>query len=74
MWHAALIVLLVAYLPGAVLFRCPLARRALRAGLPAEERLFWAVVISVALSTSTALLLAAAGSYSIERLLWLNGL
>ncbi|MYH30046.1 MAG: hypothetical protein F4018_19365 [Acidobacteria bacterium] len=74
MWRAALIVLLVAYLPGAVLFRCPLSRRALRAGLPAEERLFWAVIISVALSTFTALLLAAAGSYSIERLLWLNGL
>jgi hypothetical protein len=32
----------VAYLPGAVIFRLPVADRSKRAALPAEERLFWA--------------------------------
>lgn len=74
MWRAALIVVLVAWLPGALLFRCPLARRPVRAAVPAEERLFWAVVLSVAISSAVAFLLAAAGWYRIERVLWINGL
>ena len=34
----------IAYLPGAIIFRLPLADRSKRAALPAEERLFWAVI------------------------------
>ena len=41
--------LLVAYLPGALVYRVPVANRPLRAALPAEERVFWAVVLSVLL-------------------------
>ena len=36
--------LLVAYLPGALAYRVPVAARPLRAALPAEERVFWAFV------------------------------
>jgi hypothetical protein len=60
-------VLIIGWLPGAVLFRLPIADRDKRAALDAEERLFWAVIISVALSTSLALALAAAHRYSLER-------
>ena len=74
MWRAAGIVLLTAYLPGALAFRLPFARRARRAALPAEERFFWAVVVSVAVSSVAALALAAAGAYRIENLLLTNGL
>ena len=73
MWTAAASVLLLGYLPGALIFRLPLAGRADRAGLPAEERLFWHVVISLAVTSICGLGLAAAGSYRFERLLWLNG-
>ena len=50
-WIAALAVLLVAYLPGALVFRSPIARREDRAGLAAEERLFWSIVISLAVTS-----------------------
>ncbi len=43
---------------GAVIFRLPIADRPKRAALPAEERLFWAVIISVVVSTTLAFALA----------------
>ena len=73
MLRTALVVLLLAYLPGALLFRVPVLDRARRAALDAEERLFWAVVLSAALTSVTAFALAAAGSYALERVIWLNG-
>jgi len=70
----ALLLALVAYVPGALLFRSPVADRRRRAALPAEERAFWAVMLSVALSSCVTMALGAAGFYSFERLLWANGL
>jgi hypothetical protein len=70
-WFLQLV--LIAYLPGALLYRVPLAARDRRARLSAEERQFWAVVISVAWSSIAALLLAAASRYSIQHLLQVNG-
>jgi hypothetical protein len=61
--------LLIGWLPGAVLFRAPVTERDRRAALDAEERAFWAVAISVALSLSVTLALAAAHRYSFTRLL-----
>ena len=61
--------LIVCWLPGAVIFRLPIADRDRRAGLDAEERLFWAVIISAVVSLSVVLALAVAHRYSIERLL-----
>ena len=69
----ALAVLLVAYVPGALIFRLPVGERSRRASLPAEDRLFWSVVLSFALSSFTALGLASAGQYQFNRLLWING-
>ena len=69
MLWTALRLLLVAYVPGALLFRLPIAHREKRAALPADERAFWAITISVACSSVIALALAAAGRYSLGRLL-----
>jgi hypothetical protein len=66
----ALVVL--GYVPGAVLFRLPIADRATRASLTAEERAYWAVMISVMVSTTLALVLAWLGVYTVERLLVCN--
>ena len=63
---------MIAWVPGAVLFRAPFAGRARRAELAAEERLFWSVIISVTVSLSVTLLLAAAGAYKFNRLLVAN--
>jgi hypothetical protein len=60
--------IIVAWLPGAVIFRLPVADRDRRAALDAEERLFWAVIVSCALSTSIVLVLALAHRYTLERL------
>src|SRR3954470_5253428 len=60
---------LIAWLPGAAIFRLPWLDRQRRAGLDAEERLFWAVLLSVAVSLSLVLALAALDRYSFERLL-----
>jgi hypothetical protein len=60
---------IVGWLPGAVIFRLPIADRDQRAGLDAEERLFWAVTISAVVSLSVVLGLAVAHRYSFERLL-----
>lgn len=65
-----LAVLIATYVPGALLFRIPTAGRPLRAALPAEERLFWAVILSGALSSLVALALAAGGWYDLRRVLW----
>ena len=73
MIRAALIFLLIAYLPGALIFRLPVAGRSRRAALSAEERVFWAIAISVAFSSVVALALAATGSFQLDRLLLING-
>src|SRR5437868_5846766 len=62
-------VLTVGWLPGAVLFRLPIADRDRRAALPAEERAYWAVLLSVAASLSLLLGLAALHRYSFKRLI-----
>jgi len=64
---------MVAWLPGAVLFRLPLWHRDRRATLDAEERLFWHVVLSVSWSLTVVLGLAALGRYQFTTLLWCNG-
>lgn len=61
--------LIVAWLPGAAIFRLPWWDRDRRAALDAEERLFWSVVLSLAISLSLVLLLAVAHRYSFKRLL-----
>ena len=70
---AAVELLVVAWLPGAAIFRAPVLGRERRASLDAEERLFWQVVIAVATSLSVLLALAAANRYSFARLLWADG-
>ncbi len=58
----------IAYVPGAAIFRAPVLDRDRRARLAADERAFWAVVISVAVSSMVALGLAAASVYTFRRL------
>ena len=72
MWRAALIITLVTCLPGAFLFRFPIAKRSIRASLPIEERLFWVITLSVGISSVVALTLAWSGIYHIDRLLFCN--
>lgn len=64
--------LVVAWLPGAVLFRLPFLERERRAALDPDERLFWAVVLSLAVSLTGVLILGAAHRYSFARLLIAN--
>jgi hypothetical protein len=59
----------IAYLPGAVILRLPVADRPRRAALPADERAFWAVIISCTVATLAVLVLAAFGAYTFRRLL-----
>ena len=61
MLGVSLSVLLIGYLPGALIFRLPLARPELRARLSAEERCFWGVALSMAVSSVVGLGLAAGG-------------
>ncbi|MEK6631347.1 MAG: hypothetical protein AABY89_11495, partial [Acidobacteriota bacterium] len=61
--------MVVAYLPGALAFRLPTANRLRRAALPADERVFWAVVLSVTITTLVTLGLASGGAYTFGRLL-----
>ena len=61
--------LILGYLPGAVIFRVPLGRRELRAALRAEERAYWGIILSLALTLSVAFALAAAGRFSLNRVL-----
>lgn len=65
----AAMLLVVGWLPGAMLFRAPLLDRHRRAQLDAEERAFWAIILSTVLSLAIVLTLAAAGQYSVGRLL-----
>ena len=67
-----LIILIIAWLPGAVIFRLPVADRERRAALDPEERLFWAVILSAAVSVGVVLALALVHRYSFERLLLAN--
>src|SRR5678815_5219867 len=69
-WIAALV---VAYLPGAAIMRVPWWHRADRARLPADERAFWSVMLSVVLSVSVVMALGLLGRYSFERLIWADG-
>jgi hypothetical protein len=62
----------IGWLPGAAMYRVPFAERDRRAGLPAEERLFWQIVISLAISLSIVLALGAVGRYRFEYLLWVQ--
>jgi len=62
------LLLAITVLPGAVVFRLPIANRAGRAVLPADERVFWMIIISVIVSTTAAFVLAALGAYTLERL------
>jgi hypothetical protein len=62
----------IAYLPGAVIFRLPMADRSKRTALPAEERLFWAVIISIIVTTTVAFVLAAMSAYSLRAVVWSN--
>ncbi len=64
--------LLLFYLPGALLFRAPMGDRARRAALPAEERVFWGVLLSVAWTLAVALALASAERYRFGTLLAVN--
>src|ERR1044071_3477538 len=64
--------LVIGYLPGAVLYRLPVAQRDRRAQLAVEERVFWHVLLSVAWSLIVVLLLAAINEYRFNRLLIVN--
>lgn len=66
------LILAIAYLPGAMVFRLPVLDRSKRAALPAEERLFWAVMVSVIISSTVAFALASVGAYTLGRLVTVN--
>ena len=66
---AAAQLLVIAWLPGAVIYRLPLADRDRRAALAAEERLLWQVLISLAVSLSLTLTLGLLQWYTFTRLL-----
>ena len=55
-----------------ILYRVPWLDRERRANLDPEERVFWAVVLSVGWSLAVGLALAAANSYRFDRLLVVN--
>ena len=65
---------LIGYVPGALIYRLPVADRARRAGLSAEERGFWAVMISVVITSAVVLALASMELYSFRALLVIDGL
>jgi hypothetical protein len=65
----ALQLAVVAWLPGAAIYHARWSDRNRRAQLDPEERLFWAVIISIAISLSAVITLAWLGRYSFTRLL-----
>jgi hypothetical protein len=73
MLRIALLILFVGYVPGALIFRLPWGGVADRARLPAEERIFWSIVLSVIVAGVITMSLAAAGAYRLEWLLWILG-
>lgn len=73
MLRAAFIAVLIAYAPGALAYRLPGRDRDARASLSAEERVFWAIAGSIALSSLVAFGLAVTGAYRLDRLLVING-
>ncbi len=60
---------LIGWLPGAAIFRLPWLDRDKRSALDAEERGFWAVILSVALSLAIVIGLAVFDHYSFRRLI-----
>ena len=60
---------MVGWIPGAAMFRVPWLNRERRAALDAEERAFWAVILSLAVSLSVALALASVQRYSFRNLI-----
>src|SRR6185436_3959616 len=74
MLQSGLAAFVIAYLPGAVLYRLPIADRHRRAALGVDERLFWYVVLSVAWSLALVLGLAVAHAYRLDRLVALNAI
>lgn len=65
-------ILLVGYVPGALMLRLPGRSRAYRSALPADERLFWSVLLSVVWSTMVVVGLGLLDRYAHERLLTIN--
>ena len=72
MLRLVLAVVLIGYLPGALLFRWPVANRDRRAAIGADERVFWYVILSVAWSLAVVLSLAALDLYRFDWLLGVN--
>lgn len=72
MFSTIVLALVVAYVPGALIFRAPLGQRDFRAALAFEERAFWAVVLSLSWSLAAVLVLAGAQVYTFDRLLIAN--
>lgn len=70
-WTAASAAL-IAWLPGAIVFRAPWGHRDRRAALAIEERAFWQISISLCWSLTVVLALAALEQYRFERLLTIN--
>lgn len=66
-------ILLVAWLPGALLLRLPGRSHAYRASLAADERIFWTVLLSVVWSTTLTVLLASVDRYAFDHLVAING-
>src|SRR4029079_9022549 len=61
--------ILVGWLPGLMIFRLPWFNRDMRAGVEAEKRAFWSVILSVAVSLAIVLGLAVFHRYSFGRLM-----
>jgi hypothetical protein len=65
-------ILLLAVIPGALIFRLPLGSRSARAALAFEERAFWAVAISLVVTTCAGLVLATFNRYDFITLIWVD--
>src|SRR5438552_2261253 len=72
MFRLILFIAALGYLPGAMIFRLPGRSRTLRASLSAEERAFWAVILSCVWSLALVLLLGSMRAYRFDRLLIVN--
>jgi hypothetical protein len=64
--------LLTVYVPGALIFRVPIFERHRRSALSAEERAYWAVILSIAWTSMVAFSMAWLARYTIGRLLLVN--